>query len=726
MFGYFVTTLLLFLNAGLLSGSSLKEGLLLVTIATEENDGFRQFMRSAKLYDLDVKVYGAGEKWDGGDVALEAGGGHKINLLKEGLKEFQYREDLIIMFTDSYDVVLTGGASDILEKFHKLNARVVFSAEGFCWPDKNLAEKYPEVKVHEKRYLCSGGFIGYAKDIYEIVSHKEIQNKEDDQLYYTEIFLDTGLREKWNIKLDKKSEIFMNLHGALGDVMLKYKGSHSYLYNVKTGTVPIVVHGNGPIKPEFNRLANYLADSWTQSSGCLSCNENLVSLEGLQEDDFPTVMMGVFVEHPTPFLKEFFEKVAALNYPKEKIDVLVHNANAFHSLDVSKFTRIHGEAYQSLTVIQADDKVNEADARNWAAEECVKRECHYYFSIDGDSHLDNPDTLQLLIQQNRSVIAPLLVRPGKMWSNFWGALSQTGFYARSEDYMDIVEGNKIGLWNVPYMTGSYLVQRHVVKSLQDPYTSNDLDPDMAFCKVLRDKNRFMYVSNMHYFGHLIDTDNFETSHLHNELYEIFNNPQDWAKKYLHENYSKSLEDDTVNEQPCPDVFWFPMVTETFCDHLVEEVEHFGQWSGGKHSDPRIAGGYENVPTDDIHLNQVNLDKMWLHILDKYIMPLTSKVFTGYYSNPPRSNLNFVVKYHPERQRLLRPHHDASTFTTNIALNNPEIDYEGGGCRFLRYNCSVLGTRKGWMLMHPGRLTHYHEGLPVTKGTRYILVSFNDP
>ena len=43
----------------------------------------------------------------------------------------------------------------------------------------------------------------------------------------------------------------------------------------------------------------------------------------------------------------------------------------------------------------------------------------------------------------RSVIAPLIGRPGKMWSNFWGALSQTGFYARSEDYMDIVEGNKM-------------------------------------------------------------------------------------------------------------------------------------------------------------------------------------------------------------------------------------------------------------------------------------------
>lgn len=52
--------------------------------------------------------------------------------------------------------------------------------------------------------------------------------------------------------------------------------------------------------------------------------------------------------------------------------------------------------------------------------------------------------------------------------------------------------------------------------------------------------------------------------------------------------------------------------------------------------------------------------------------------------------------------------------------------QGGGCRFLRYNCSVRAPRKGWALMHPGRLTHYHEGLPTTKGTRYIAVSFVDP
>ena len=52
--------------------------------------------------------------------------------------------------------------------------------------------------------------------------------------------------------------------------------------------------------------------------------------------------------------------------------------------------------------------------------------------------------------------------------------------------------------------------------------------------------------------------------------------------------------------------------------------------------------------------------------------------------------------------------------------------QGGGCRFLRYDCKVESPRKGWSFMHPGRLTHYHEGLPTTRGTRYIMVSFVDP
>ena len=40
-----------------------------------------------------------------------------------------------------------------------------------------------------------------------------------------------------------------------------------------------------------------------------------------------------------------------------------------------------------------------------------------------------------------------------------------------------------------------------------------------------------------------------------------------------------------------------------------------------------------------------------------------------------SPLNFVVRYKPDEQPLLAPHHDASTFTINIALNSKDTDYQ---------------------------------------------------
>lgn len=44
---------------------------------------------------------------------------------------------------------------------------------------------------------------------------------------------------------------------------------------------------------------------------------------------------------------------------------------------------------------------------------------------------------------HRGVIAPMLSRHGKLWSNFWGALSPEGFYSRSEDYIDIVQSKRV-------------------------------------------------------------------------------------------------------------------------------------------------------------------------------------------------------------------------------------------------------------------------------------------
>lgn len=43
----------------------------------------------------------------------------------------------------------------------------------------------------------------------------------------------------------------------------------------------------------------------------------------------------------------------------------------------------------------------------------------------------------------RPVVAPMVTRAGRLWSNFWGALSAEGYYARSDDYVDIVQGQRV-------------------------------------------------------------------------------------------------------------------------------------------------------------------------------------------------------------------------------------------------------------------------------------------
>jgi hypothetical protein len=44
----------------------------------------------------------------------------------------------------------------------------------------------------------------------------------------------------------------------------------------------------------------------------------------------------------------------------------------------------------------------------------------------------------------------------------------------------------------------------------------------------------------------------------------------------------------------------------------------------------LEGGYENVPTRDIHMNQVGYEQQWLHFLDTYVRPLQEAVFAGYF------------------------------------------------------------------------------------------------
>ncbi len=74
--------------------------LLVLTVATDDNDALQRYKRSANLYGYNVKILGSGEAWMGGDIANFPGGGQKIRLLKDALEPFADDHETLILFSD--------------------------------------------------------------------------------------------------------------------------------------------------------------------------------------------------------------------------------------------------------------------------------------------------------------------------------------------------------------------------------------------------------------------------------------------------------------------------------------------------------------------------------------------------------------------------------------------------------------------------------------------------
>ncbi|VDO95213.1 unnamed protein product [Heligmosomoides polygyrus] len=549
------------------------------------------------------------------------------------------------------------------------------------------------------RFLNSGLFIGYAPEIHSIVNANDVADDDDDQLYYTKIFLDKGQRKTLRMELDSMSRIFQNLNGVVDDVELQFDDAgNATAYNAAYNTHPVILHGNGPSKDHLNYLANYVSRRWSSITGCSFCGKKpKLNLAETDKADFPLVAVAIFIAKPIPFVEEMFEAFAHQDYPKKKIALFIYNSRRYNIQMVMDFLSKYGSQYYSKKIINGVPEVAEREGR----------------------------------QEALGIVSPLLAQPGKMYTNFWGALAPSGYYARSEDYVAIVQRKRVGIWNVPFVTTAVLISKEKMMEMRTPYFYNkNLDIDMSFCKWARDMGHFMYVDNEEDFGFLIVSDEFaetvQKGKLHPELWEIFENRQLWETRYVHPGYHNIIKEGVEIEQACPDVYDYPLVSERFSREMIEEMEHFGEWSDGSNADKRLQGGYENVPTRDIHMKQIDYERHWLYFLDEYVRPVQEKVFIGYYHQPVESIMMFVVRYRPDEQPSLKPHHDASTFSIDIALNKKGVDYEGGGVKYARYNCVVPADQVGYAMMFPGRLTHLHEGLPTTKGTRYILVSFINP
>jgi len=99
-----------------------------------------------------------------------------------------------------------------------------------------------------------------------------------------------------------------------------------------------------------------------------------------------------------------------------------------------------------------------------------------------------------------------------------------------------------------------------------------------------------------------------------------------------------------------------MVTERFCDELIDELENSGEWtlvgdisvSINRHYQIFLShvttslilnfnsliqcsenDGHETVSNREIHMDQIGMKKIWLRFIKLYIQPLQERVFEGF-------------------------------------------------------------------------------------------------
>lgn len=203
------------------------------TVATDLEKA-KQLTSSAKHNRIKVKVLGAKEDWTGGDIKNGPGGGIKINLLKKEL--YKHKDDDVILFVDGYDVLLNDSLDNIVQTYLSFHSRVVFAAEKNCWPNANIKDSFVSTE-HGNNYLNSGCYIGTAGELKKILAD-EIQNSEDDQLYFQQKYLSS----QFDITLDTHTKLFQCV--ARDEDVISVNDDLK-IYNSETNNFPKILHGNG-------------------------------------------------------------------------------------------------------------------------------------------------------------------------------------------------------------------------------------------------------------------------------------------------------------------------------------------------------------------------------------------------------------------------------------------------------------------------------------------------
>ena len=287
-------------------------------------------------------------------------------------------------------------------------------------------------------------------------------------------------------------------------------------------------------------------------------------------------------------------------------------------------------------------------------------------------------------------------------SNFTNNSNDKLIYIETEELQEEVNMRSIGLDKdvINYKLFDDLLykrEKHLFKNLKDKVVCSSKSENDS------DIDNDSKISNYKVF--LDET--IEVKKLESQLKTKYGNIMDDARELMDENvvvkYNRFLQRFMYPKIYCPNV----------CTWIINECEKYAKENGGWTKKRHSA-----YPTTDLPVESV---KAISGFILESLKVIGDKIKKSYGLND-EIMLDFkdlfVVKYQHDDQNFLEIHKDGSFLSFNILLSDVN-DFEGGGTYF--DDGLIMKGKQGDLIIHSSRIKH--SGLPITKGTRYLLVGF---
>ncbi len=456
------------------------------TVASQHVQGLDQLLDSCKYFRVSLHILGEDKPFHGF--------AEKFFYIQDFIKPLPDHD--IVLFLDAYDALLLATSDDILKQFLKMKAHFIISAEKYCYPDPELAPLHPPSPTSFK-YVNSGTYIGYVhalKEFFKAIAPFEPQ--DNDQHLMMRYFINNPDK----ITLDTRCELFLPTY-ELKAVDIEIDAKMKRAKCIETNSTPCIVHG-----ARKSLWYQFLYDALFKKP------------YKSKEPDDKTVFLSILARDNAPFLPKYLEAIDKLDYKKKHITVSIQTFNNSDETKeiLQKWMQAHQNEYKEI-LFEEDDILNlppsqyspqrfkiPGTIRNRSLKIASSKNCDYYFVVDCDNFIA-PCTLKELIAKEKPIIAPLLHNfppSPDLSSNFFACVTDDGHFQEHPDYLKILKSEKVGIFKVPLVLGTCLIQKSALSKLS--YIDETFDPEyIIFARSARKGSVDQYISNERDFGFMI-------------------------------------------------------------------------------------------------------------------------------------------------------------------------------------------------------------------------------